>query len=91
LNLGYSENVFHVEDREIILKQNDMIYLTTDGYIDQADISRQRFGSPKFAKLIATTYSKSIEEQQEIFEYELAEHSKGVIQRDDITVFGIKL
>ncbi len=91
LNLGYSEHVFHVEDKEIILSQNDMIYLTTDGYIDQANSNRQRLGSAKFAQLIAENHSKSIQEQHDIFEETLAEYSKGMAQRDDITVLVIRL
>jgi serine phosphatase RsbU (regulator of sigma subunit) len=91
LNLGYSEKFFRVEDKEFLLQRNDMLYLTTDGYIDQADAKRQRFGSAKFTQLIAENHDKTITEQKSIFEETLGEHSNNAIQRDDITVFGIQL
>ncbi len=91
LILGYSEHVFHVEDKEIMLSQNDMIYLTTDGYIDQANNKRERIGTNKFMQLIAENHNKPIQEQQDIFEEILVAYSQGASQRDDITVLGIQL
>ncbi len=91
LILGYSEHVFHVEDKEIMLSQNDMIYLTTDGYIDQANNKRERIGTNKFMRLITENHNKPIQEQQDIFEEILVQYSQGASQRDDITVLGIQL
>lgn len=91
LSLGYSENIFDVSNIEIMLKQNDVIYLTTDGYIDQANIKRKRFGSSKFAEVIAQNHTKDMNIQEQIFEETLAEYCKGMAQRDDITVLGIQL
>jgi serine phosphatase RsbU (regulator of sigma subunit) len=80
-----------VEDKEFLLQRNDMLYLTTDGYIDQSDAKRQRFGSARFTQLIAENHDKTITEQKNILEETLVEHSNNTIQRDDITVFAIQL
>jgi len=91
LNLGYSKKVFNVHDKEIMLSKNDMLYFTTDGYIDQSDIYRKRFGVEQFMELIAANHTKSVAEQHHAFVKALEKHSKNSEQIDDITVFGIRL
>jgi serine phosphatase RsbU (regulator of sigma subunit) len=79
------------EDFEIELSQGDIVYLTTDGYIDQADNSRKRFTSKRFKELIEKSYKFPLEEQKKIFNQALDNHQAGQAQRDDITMMCIHI
>ncbi len=76
---------------EIILQKEDLIYLTTDGYIDQNNSERIRLGSRKFENIISNNANKPLNEQKQILETELNNWQILEQQRDDITVVGIKL
>jgi len=78
-------------NKDFYLKNGDYIWLSTDGIIDQNNAERKRFGTPKFIELIKSAKDLSLSEQKELFELELAEHQGDEEQRDDITVWGIKL
>jgi serine phosphatase RsbU (regulator of sigma subunit) len=68
-----------------------MIYLTTDGYIDQANPQRRRFGSPSFIALIEQVQKEPMQTQKQILTETLEIFMEGTKQRDDITVLAIKL
>ena len=68
-----------------------MIYLTSDGFIDQNNKARKRFGQKKFIDIITKISIKQIKEQKEILESELNKWQKDEKQRDDITLVGIKI
>ncbi len=78
-------------NQEIILQKNDLIYLTTDGYIDQNNKERKRFGSKNLEELINNISNKTLEEQKQILENKLDNWKIGTEQRDDITILGIRL
>ena len=85
----YNKIVF--TNKEIILQQNDLIYLTTDGYIDQNNKKRKRFGTKKFENILNKIANMELSEQKQILETELDNWQRNEKQRDDITVVGIKL
>ena len=85
----YNKIVF--TNKEIILQQNDLIYLTTDGYIDQNNKERKRFGTKKFENILNKIANMELSEQKQILETELDNWQRNEKQRDDITVVGIKL
>jgi len=78
-------------DQVIQLKKGDVVYLTTDGFIDSANEKRRRFGSKRMRELISKHGNKPAYEQKLIFENTLSEHQKNADQRDDITLIGIKI
>ncbi len=78
-------------DTEIILQKNDLIYLTTDGYIDQNNKERKRFGSKRLEFTINNIANKTLTEQKQTLETELDNWQGTEEQRDDITIIGIKL
>lgn len=80
---------FHNE--ELMLKQGDVIYLTTDGFIDQCDINRQNFGSANFKKLLQKNLSLPLSVQKQEYEKSFASYMQGADQRDDVTFIGIRL
>ncbi|NME71776.1 GAF domain-containing SpoIIE family protein phosphatase [Flammeovirga aprica] len=76
----------------IVLQKEDIIYLSTDGYVDQNNADREKIGSLKLKDIIASNASKSMTEQEEALEEILDQHIVGEIeQRDDITVMGVRV
>ena len=73
------------------LAKGDMIYLFTDGYIDQASADRVRFGTPKLKDLLTNIQGKYILEQKNILVEALKQHQTTAEQRDDITFIGIRV
>ena len=82
---------FSFQDFEIELKKGNMIYMSSDGYTDQANEGRKRFGSLRFRELIKSLHQFSIEEQKEILKEELDMYQGKEEQIDDITVIGIQI
>lgn len=78
-------------NHEISLEKNDVLYLCTDGYIDQNDVSRKRFGTLNFLKLMKENRSLSMSAQSKLLKATIDNYQKGSEQRDDITVLGIKI
>ena len=78
-------------NQEIISQKNDIIYLTTDGFVDQNNKERKRFGTKHFENILNQIATKPLHEQKQILETELNNWQGNEKQRDDITVVGIKL
>ncbi len=79
------------ESHEVILDSNSMLYLLSDGYVDQNDLQRNRFGSRRLRELLSTIAFLPMNEQQEALQNQLKEHMQGTPQRDDITIMGIRI
>ncbi len=77
--------------KEILLQNDDMLYLATDGYIDQNNEARKRFGTPRFVETLTEIAEKTLAEQKEILETKLDNWQNNTEQRDDITLIGIKI
>ncbi|MDW7690828.1 two-component regulator propeller domain-containing protein [Flammeovirgaceae bacterium SG7u.111] len=78
-------------DLEIELEPGDCFYLTTDGFIDQNDPNRRRFGTKRFMNAIFNQFGKPMELQQISLETLLQAHQEEEQQRDDITVIGVQI
>ncbi len=79
------------EQKELIFQQGDLIYLTTDGYVDQGNMKRKKFGRAKLMKVIREMSQLNLYDQQTILKRKLDEHQQESDQRDDITIFGVQL
>ena len=75
----------------MILKKGDLLYLTTDGLIDQNNRERTRYGSPRFFELIKRNVKFNLNDQKQIIENSLSEFQRSAEQRDDVTIIGIKI
>ena len=87
----FSEDYLTFSKQTVVLKPGSMLYLFSDGFIDQANRKRKSFSSTKFKALIAQHYNKPLAEQKKIFEDALERHQGKEVQRDDITVLGLKI
>lgn len=83
------EHIFSTEFLE--LSAGDILYLTTDGYIDQSNAQRKSFSARRFKQLIDESAHLDMPEQEQVFKEALEKHMIGSDQRDDITLLAIKL
>jgi serine phosphatase RsbU (regulator of sigma subunit) len=81
--------IFH--NQPFALQQGDMLYFTSDGFVDQNNAERKRFGSQAFAHLLAEIGKLDINEQKEKLAETLRKYQAKEEQRDDISVIGIKI
>jgi len=90
---GYHTIMFRpdFEDHTIVLEKGDRLFLTTDGYVDQNDADRKRFGSSKFTNLIKVNSDTSLHELKKVLEKELDFFMQDVEQRDDISIICIEV
>ncbi len=79
------------EQQEIMLPAGEMLYLSTDGYADQANEKRENFGTMRLSNLLEEIATKPTEEQEKIILQTLHEHQQQTEQRDDISVLGFRL
>ena len=77
---------------EILFRKNDMIYLFSDGYVDQLGGSdRKTFRSENFKKLLIQIHSLPMAGQKEALERRYEEWRGDIDQVDDILIAGIML
>lgn len=86
------ENSYYFTTHLFQLQENDLVYFTTDGYIDQLQQkSEKRFGKSRFKQLLLLISDKSIEHQKKDL---LEQHQKwkgNLNQTDDICLMGFKV
>ncbi|MGB0523664.1 MAG: 7TM diverse intracellular signaling domain-containing protein [Flammeovirgaceae bacterium] len=78
-------------NQKIELKVGDMLYFTTDGYFDQHNIERRKFGKKRFIKQLQDIHQLKVDEQRSIMKSAFLDYKGEQYQRDDITVLGIRL
>lgn len=88
----YGEEMASFTSKEIPFKEEDMIYLFTDGYVDQiGGLDRKTFKSLRFKKLLKEISHKPLEEQKFILREEHEIWRAGQEQIDDILILGVQL
>ncbi|NME71205.1 two-component regulator propeller domain-containing protein [Flammeovirga aprica] len=73
------------------LQKNDRFFLLTDGYIDQCDEDRKKFGTVKFEKILNQTIRMPLDRQYQLLLDVLRIHQGEMEQRDDITILGFEI
>jgi len=87
----YNEEEISFSNKEVQFKENDIIYLFSDGYVDQiGGPGRKTYRSKKFKQLLVDIHQKALEEQRVILEKEYEEWRRDTEQIDDILVMGIR-
>jgi len=77
---------------EVPFMENDMIYLFTDGYVDQiGGLDRKTFKARRLKELIREIWDKPLKEQSAILREEHEIWRAGSEQIDDLLVMGVKL
>lgn len=88
---GRSKNDKPFEQEEIWLNEGDTLYLTTDGYVDQASPRQKKIGTMQLLTWLEQIAAQPMNKQGEFLKEELKRHQQYVEQRDDITLLGIRL
>ena len=88
----YNEKEVPFTNKELPFKDKDMIYLFTDGYVDQiGGLDRKTFKSIRFKALLNEIHSKPLDEQRSILREEHEIWRSGHEQIDDIMILGVRL
>lgn len=93
-SIGYrdSDPDYKFKDHRLEAPPGMVLYLTTDGYLDQNGGPKGfGFGKKRFKAMIHEYVNESMADQQEMFLYEMAEYQGDKEQRDDITVVGLRI
>ncbi len=88
---GYHNRNFEFTNYSFVAQKNEILYFTSDGYIDQANPERKRFGTKRLMALIEKISNKTMHEQKEILTVSLNKWKQKELQRDDISIVGLKL
>jgi serine phosphatase RsbU (regulator of sigma subunit) len=78
-------------EQTLELQAGDMLYLTTDGYVDTPNPQRKSFGTSRLKKLLASQANIAVAQQHENLETALNTYQLDADQRDDITMLGVRL
>ncbi|MCU0449059.1 MAG: tetratricopeptide repeat protein [Bernardetiaceae bacterium] len=80
-----------VLQRELTLPAGSCFYLTSDGYTDQCNPQREKFGWLRLKNLLAASAHLPMNRQQAVLASALADFQGTAPQRDDIVVVGVRV
>ena len=87
----YNEEEISFSNKELLFKEDDIIYLFSDGFVDQIGGPRRKtFRSNNFKKLLVHIHQKPLDDQEAILEKEYEAWKRDMEQIDDIMVMGIR-
>jgi serine phosphatase RsbU (regulator of sigma subunit) len=76
----------------IELEKNDLVYVFSDGYVDQyGGKQRKKFKTPKFKELLLSIQSESMEKQKQVIDSTFEEWRGNTEQIDDVCVIGVRI
>ncbi len=90
--IGYDEHENIFTAHRITLQEGDMIYITTDGYLDQfGGEKNKKFKRKRFMKLLKDIYDLPVSDQKLIVQETFEAWKGDNFQVDDVLVFGLKI
>ena len=86
----------HLKDKPftnqtIELSKGDVLYLTSDGLVDQHNTERKKYGTLAFKQLLSEISHLPTERQKDILEATFENHKGEMKQRNDVTILGIRI
>ncbi len=89
--VGYYRKMSPFTDQTIKIEPDDIIYMFTDGYVDQFGGKKgQKFQSKVFRKVLNDNVHKPLNEQKILIEKTFMAWKKDYEQIDDVLVMGVK-
>ncbi len=79
------------ETHEFMLPKDSWIYAGSDGYADQCNPERKKFGHTNLKNMILQASRLSAQDQYNAFTKNLNQYQNTALQRDDILWIGVKL
>ena len=87
----YTKRANNFNEHTLQLQAGDTVYMATDGYVDQANPERKKFGKKGFMKLLNELQREPIYAQENQLMDAFHEHRGDFPQRDDVTVLGFRV
>ena len=87
----YIDDRMMYEEQSLTLKKGTIVYMMTDGYVDQSNPARKSFRIGRLKELLKQICHLSLPEQKQHLLAKLQEHQGNTEQRDDITIIGIEV
>jgi len=78
-------------DKIVNLNIDDIIYLTSDGYTDQIGTNGHKFGPKQLEQILLKKSSENMQLQKQILVNTIKNWHSNEMQRDDITILGLKI
>lgn len=78
-------------NHEIQLQKDDVIYMFSDGYVDQLGLNNKKFLRKNFQELLLKIHKTPMSEQENILNSTIEEWKHDTKQVDDILVFGFSV
>lgn len=89
--IGEAEGEYF-KGKTIQLQQNDMLYLSSDGYADQFGGPKdKKFLTKRFKKLLAEIFALEVAEQKEVLQTRFLDWKGDREQIDDVCVMGVRV
>lgn len=76
--------------QEIIVRKGDTLYMMTDGFVDQCNDAKEKFGTKRLLETIPQISRYDLISQKKQLQKLLDEHQKQEEQRDDITIIAFR-
>lgn len=89
ISLGSSRQNVSFDMHRLQLDSGDKIYLSSDGFIDQPNRQRERFGSAQLTSCLRAWHRLPMENQKKYLLSAFADHRQGTEQRDDVSLIGV--
>jgi sigma-B regulation protein RsbU (phosphoserine phosphatase) len=89
LLVGYEEN-FRWESKALDLKPGDMVFLYTDGVTEAENSKQEQFSEERFRASLSTLRSNDLAEILSAVRQDIACHTQGHPQSDDITLLALR-
>jgi serine phosphatase RsbU (regulator of sigma subunit) len=90
--LSYHDNMSGFSSQEIKVRPDDLIYLFTDGFVDQFGGQRKKkFLRTQFKEVLLQHHKKPLTEQKQLMLDTYYSWRGNAEQVDDITIVGLKL
>jgi serine phosphatase RsbU (regulator of sigma subunit) len=91
-HVGKCDLMPNFTNHKIQLQKEDVIYIFSDGYVDQFGGPKgKKLMSAKFKQLLLSIQSKTMEEQKEIIQTNFNQWKGKLEQVDDVCVIGVKI
>ncbi len=90
IGIHWEETEFR--NQQVELKDNDSVYVFSDGYVDQyGGDHRKKFKTQKFKELLLSVQSESMEKQKKLIEETFELWRGNLEQIDDVCVVGVRV
>ncbi|MBF0265553.1 MAG: SpoIIE family protein phosphatase, partial [Gammaproteobacteria bacterium] len=93
-SIGYnsSERGYQFKNQKLTLTNDDTVYVTSDGYLDQIGGDRNfPYGKKRFKSFLSTVQNFDMAKQEQLFIDEIMNYQQGLERVDDVTVIGFKI